>query len=89
MTTKAPIKEQPPSPSRGGAPSADEVRTAYEAHTLAQMVYGHLTTSHPWITAAPSAYGYGYGYGAPHQAPHPAAQGWIASWGYPPYGWVR
>lgn len=87
MTTKTTGKEQPSSPPRGGAPLPDDVRTAYEVHTLAQILYGHLTTTHPWLTAQSGAYGYGYGPGNP--VPHPAAQGWIGSWGYPPYGWMR
>jgi hypothetical protein len=88
MSSKAPGKEQPSSPARGGAPAPEDIRTAYEAHTLAQMVYGHLTTTHPWLNAQPGTYGYGYG--AASQAPHPAAaQGWIVPWGYSPYGWMR
>jgi len=50
MSTKAPGKEQPSSPPRGDATSPDDVRTAHEAHTLAQMLYGHLNFV-AWKTA--------------------------------------
>lgn len=27
-----------------------DLQTAYEIHALAQMVYGQLATTHPWVT---------------------------------------
>lgn len=45
-------------------PTADEIRTACQIHTLAQMVYGRLATSSPWTAPAP--------WSAPLGAPWPA-----------------
>ncbi len=39
------------------APTAEELRTALEVHTLAQMLYGQIAASHPWLA---------YGSWAPH-----------------------
>ena len=43
-------------PSAG--PSQDEIRNAYEIHTLAQMLYGQLAMTHPWIATMPPARGF-------------------------------
>jgi hypothetical protein len=40
-------------PSAG--PSQEEIRNAYEIHTLAQMLYGQLAMTHPWAAAMPAA----------------------------------
>ena len=40
-------------PSAG--PSQDEIRNAYEIHTLAQMLYGQLAMTHPRIATMPAA----------------------------------
>jgi hypothetical protein len=38
-------------PSAG--PSQEEIRTAYEIHTLSQMLYGQLAMTHPWLAMPP------------------------------------
>ncbi len=43
-TTGKPKKGPP-----GAGPSSDELRIAYQAHTLAQLLYAQLVTSHPWM----------------------------------------
>ena len=43
-------------PSAG--PSQDEIRNAYEIHTLAQMLYGQLAMTHPGIATMPPARGF-------------------------------
>ena len=47
MTDKTPHKQ--------GPPPVDQTRMAYEAHTLAQMLYGQLAVTHPW-SVTPSAF---------------------------------
>lgn len=42
-------------PSAG--PSPEEMQAAYQAHTLAQMLYGQLVTTHPWVATAPPVRG--------------------------------
>ena len=46
MKTKNEVKFERP---MAGGPSPYELRTALEVHTLAQMLYGQITHSHPWI----------------------------------------
>ena len=86
MTNKATGKEQAP-PLRADAPGPEDLRTAYQVHTLAQMLYGHLATSHPWVSATPSSWGYDP-LRTPYVAPTPVTQAWPGAWGYP-YGWTR
>lgn len=45
MTTKTP-------PQKQEQPPVDETRMAYEAHTLARMLYGQLAMTHPWTMTA-------------------------------------
>jgi len=70
------------------APAAhtkEELRTALEVHTLAQMLYGQIAVSHPWIA---------YGAWAPHghlgvhepslgQATIPVPPAWGGPWVQP------
>ena len=42
----------------GAGPSQDEIRNAYEIHTLAQTLYGQLAMTHPWIATMPPARGF-------------------------------
>ncbi len=52
MTTKSPGKSGPAAQSAAGARS-DETQAAYLVHTLAHMLYGQLTTTHPWLSMYP------------------------------------
>ena len=51
MTNKTPPKQD--------RPPVDETRMAYEAHTLAQMLYGQLAMTHSWTmnTLPPGVHG--------------------------------
>lgn len=31
------------------SPTQEELRTALEVHTLAQMLYGQIAVTHPWV----------------------------------------
>jgi len=83
MTTKSAGKQPPP--ASFDAPSPDDLRAVYEVHTLAQMLYGHLATTHPWLGAQPMGYG-SEPFGRPFD-PRTTHE-WPVSWGYP-YGWFR
>lgn len=39
-------------------PGGDDLRTAYEIHTLAHMVYSQLQTTHHWMNASPPSVGF-------------------------------
>jgi hypothetical protein len=56
MTTKNSIKPE-------SAP-VDATRMAYEAHTLAQMLYGQLLAGYPWMMTGTTT-------ALPHQVPEP------------------
>jgi len=47
-TTKTEQKSQPKEASN--APTQEDLRVAYEIHTLAQMMYGEMTMANPWVT---------------------------------------
>ena len=47
-----------PEEQSGAATSQDEMRNAYEIHTLAQMLYGQLAMTHPLIATMPPARGF-------------------------------
>ena len=47
MVTKTTGKPKKAAP--GSGPSPQELRTAYQAHTLAQLLYAQLVTTHPWM----------------------------------------
>ena len=36
----------------------DELKVAYEIHALAQMLYGHISTAHPWTSPVPPPVGF-------------------------------
>ena len=71
----------------------EDLRVAYEVHTLAQLLYGELAATHPWLVQPPVP--------TPMAAPQdpyavwptpavgtwPAA--WPAVWGHPLQGWTR
>jgi hypothetical protein len=44
MTSKNPPKDAP-SAETPVAPTREEIQTAYQVHTLSQILYGHLTTT--------------------------------------------
>ena len=85
MTNKATGKEQAP-PVRTDAVAPEDLRTAYQVHTLAQVLYGHLATSHPWFSTAPGSWGYDP-LGTPYAAPTPVTPAWPGAWSRP--GWRR
>lgn len=60
------------------APSTDDLRTACEIHTLAQMVYSQFHATNPWMNVPQPHVGY------PHQAT-PTMQDPRVSpgWGWP------
>jgi len=80
MTTK---NEGRARPQTQGAtePSHDEIRAAYEIHTLAQMMYGQLAAPNPYMAAPPPMPTWGYEAYTP--APTPWVGSWPAGWGYP------
>lgn len=84
MATKTTGKD-PQERQRPVGPSPEEIQTAYQVHTLAQMLYGHLATTQPW--AAPTSVHGGYEPMMTHPTP-PIMHGWPGMWGYP-YGWYR
>jgi hypothetical protein len=47
MTTKTAGKTPKGQPDIG--PAQPDLQAAYQVHTLAQMLYGQLATTHPWI----------------------------------------
>lgn len=51
MTTKTPGKNHQEQPDSG--PSQQELQAAYQVHTLANMLYGQLTATYPWIPLQP------------------------------------
>ena len=40
---------QQPQSADAKPPTAEEMQTAYRAHTLAQLLYGRVAATHPWI----------------------------------------
>ena len=84
MTTKAsPRKERP---RESAAPPPEQLmQTAYQAHTLAQMIYGQMTMARPWPAPTPSVVGYeplhGFAYA-------PVVPPWAGMWGMHPTPWV-
>jgi hypothetical protein len=79
MTNKNPgkVQEQP----RAATPSEQEVQMAYQVHTLAQMLYGYLASTNPWVGPAQALMPY-----EPLLGPqYPAwAVRWPADWGVAP-----
>ncbi|NIM02414.1 MAG: hypothetical protein GTN89_12080 [Acidobacteria bacterium] len=74
-------------------PSTDDLRTACEIHTLAQMVYSQFHTPNPWMHVAPPQVGYthvappqvGYTHQAAPTMPDPRMApvwGWPQVWRY-------
>jgi len=52
MTMKKTIQNEK-DPRSADTPSQEEVRTAHQIHTLAQMLYGRLAMSNPWMATPP------------------------------------
>lgn len=88
--TKTAGRPQPGKPDVG--PTQQDLQTAYQVHTLAQMLYGRLATVHPWIAPTPPT-GMVDPMMSPMMAPMmgptavPWVQGWPATYGGP-YGHV-
>ena len=75
MTTKKTVASAE-APSRAAGPSQNELLAAYQAHTLAQMLYGQFLITHPWI---------GQAYGPPQGEPWGVG---VTPWaGFPPPLW--
>jgi len=51
MTTKT-AEKTPPQPSATTA-AQQEVQAAYHCHTLAQILYGQIAATHPWLLQVP------------------------------------
>lgn len=85
MTTKSTGKG-PQQRQQPVGPTQEDVRTAYQVHTLAQVLYGHLATTHPWIHPTPIMPGYDPRMTMPTNPP--PIRGWPGMWGHP-YGWPR
>jgi hypothetical protein len=92
MTTKLPGRH-PQEQSESG-PAQQDLNTAYQVHTLAQILYGQMAATYPWILgtaqpaflplggpAMPAAMGASV-YG-PAANPPMAAQAWPGAWGVP------
>ena len=47
MVTKTAVKPKKGPP--GSDPSQQELRIAYQAHTLAQLLYARMVALHPWM----------------------------------------
>ena len=79
--TKTAGKPQTGTP--GSGPSQQDLQTAYQVHTLAQMLYGQLVPAQPWVQPAPFAGTPGMVH--PGMAPiaGPWAQGWPMTYGAP------
>ncbi|MGD8277859.1 MAG: hypothetical protein PVH00_07525 [Gemmatimonadota bacterium] len=60
-------------PAAGKAPTQEEMRTAYEAHTLAQMLYGRMAGVQPWM--AQTSWGPELPHAPASSQPFPPAQG--------------
>jgi hypothetical protein len=81
MTTKTTGK--PPQQPQRAAPSQQVMQQAYQAHTLAQMLYGQLAMSQPWIGQVHTPPSY-----EPWTGPQfvPWAAPWPPVWGAGPMG---
>jgi len=88
MTTKTNSKTEHAAAPRGGTPTRDEIRIAYQVHTLSHMLYGQMTTAGGWNAVAPYGYGFEAHYGYPTQPSQPMTPSYPVTWGYP-YGWYR
>jgi len=83
MTNKTPAKED--------RPPIDETRMAYEAHTLAQMLYGQLAMTQHWTTTAypPGAHGPFAAQSHLFQQPQPPQMAYGPPVPYHGWGWGR
>ena len=74
-------EKRQPMPQQEDTPTREEIQTAYQVHTLAQMLYGQLVTPHTGVTYA----GPVRGIGQPTEYPaQPWGQPGPMMWGYPP-----
>jgi hypothetical protein len=55
MTTKTKTTGKPPVQPQAAfdGPAPDDMRAAFEIHTLAQMMYGQIARTNPWVAQAP------------------------------------
>lgn len=47
MTTKTPTPKRPD--IKADEPSPEDLKAAYQIHTLAHLVYGRLAMTNPWV----------------------------------------
>ena len=80
MTTKTPEKKEPAAGQTHFRPPQEDMQTAYQIHTLAQMLYGQISTPHPWTGFAHPASGFDprHVHGAV-----PGMANWSGMWGAP------
>jgi len=82
MTTKPTGKDEPP---RVANPDSRELRTACEVHTLAQMLYGQMARTNPWLTQPQPLFSQEPGLGL---AVNPWTPTWPVNWVGPSYGTI-
>ena len=72
-------KRTQPQVGEFGSPKG-EIQTAYQIHTLAQILYGQIASAQPWAPPVAPLQGYG-------PAPYfeAAAPSWIGAGGMPPW----
>ena len=72
--------------TEAGRPSAippqEQMQTAYQVHTLAQMLYGQMAGSQPWV-AQPTVQA---GFPSMQSAQPMEVPGWTTVWGASPWG---
>jgi hypothetical protein len=64
------------------APPQEEMEKAYQVHTLAQMLYGQMAGSQPWVTQ-PTVQA---GFPSMQSAQPMGVPGWTTVWGVSPWG---
>jgi hypothetical protein len=90
---------QPSHPNPAARPTQDEIQAAYQVHTLAQMLYGRMAMTHPWlgsslpVSGAPQTCQGFHGYHAFQEAPPTTPwtmpyQGYPITWGFPRHHWI-
>lgn len=83
MTTKTAGKAPRGRPNVG--PSQDDLQAAYRVHTLANMLYGHMVATYPWVGAQPQMMGMATFDPTMGQMATPWAYQWPVAW-YNPMG---
>jgi len=80
MTAKPDKRTVHPEAGQLGAPHG-EIQTAYQIHTLAQILYGQIAAAQPWAPSFAPLQGYG-----PASYFETAAPSWIGAAGMPAWG---